>query len=154
MNTGRGLDCTCTTRERRSYFGKLSGPLLDRIDLHITVPKVSSIELAQTTDNEASQSIKERVSAARAAQGERLRPYGILTNSDANGKVLRGPLKLDYRLTRQLSDAMDHGKLTARGYDRVLRTAWTLADLDGATSPTKDHIDLALYFRNLSTHTN
>lgn len=154
MNTGRGLDCTCTTRERRSYFGKLSGPLLDRIDLHITVPKVSSIELAQTTDNEASQSIKERVSAARAAQGERLRPYGLLTNSDANGKVLRGPLKLDYRLTRQLSDAMDHGKLTARGYDRVLRTAWTLADLDGATSPTKDHIDLALYFRNLSTHTH
>ncbi|MBM7050902.1 YifB family Mg chelatase-like AAA ATPase [Rothia sp. ZJ1223] len=151
LNTGRGLECTCTARERRSYFGKLSGPLLDRIDLHITVPKVSSAELAQTGSNESSAAVKERVSAARAAQYERLAPFGLLTNADANGKILRGALKLDNRLTQELSTAMDQGKLTARGYDRVLRTAWTLADLDGATTPGKDHLNLALYFRNLST---
>lgn len=151
LNTGRGLHCTCSSRERRAYFGKLSGPLLDRIDLQITVPKVSSVELATSNNNEPSRSIKERVKQARAAQQERLKPFGLLTNADTNGKVLRGPLKLDSKLTRELSASMDQGKLTARGYDRVLRTAWTIADLEGATSPTSDHLDLALYFRHMAT---
>ncbi|GGH58567.1 YifB family Mg chelatase-like AAA ATPase [Rothia aerolata] len=152
-NTGRGLQCTCSSRERRSYFGKISGPLLDRIDLHITVPKVSSADLALTTENEASAAIRARVEQARAAQKERLRPFGLKTNAETNGKILRGPLNLSPELTGDLKSAVDRGTLTARGFDRVLRTAWTLADLDGATSPRKEHLDLALYFRNMGQET-
>lgn len=150
-NVGRGLDCTCTSRERRSYFSRLSGPLLDRIDLHISVPKVTAADLATSGTNESSEEIRYRVSQARKAQAERLSPLGMTTNAETNGKILRGPLKLSAQLTSSLSTALDHGTLTARGYDRVLRTAWTLADLDGATSPSRDHLDLALYFRNHAT---
>ena len=78
----------------------------------------------------------------------------MTTNAETNGKNLRGPLKLSAQLTSSLSTALDHGTLTARGYDRVLRTAWTLADLDGATSPSLDHLDLALYFRNHATESH
>lgn len=150
MNVGRGLDCTCSARERRSYFGRLSGPLLDRIDLQVTVPKVGSADLAQGEPGESSAAIRNRVLEARAAQKERLAPYGLLTNADTNGRILRGPLKLSPALTGKLTSAIDRGTLTARGFDRVLRTAWTLADLDGASSPRQDHLDLALYFRDLS----
>ncbi|MFW0168949.1 YifB family Mg chelatase-like AAA ATPase [Rothia sp. P4278] len=148
-NVGRGLDCTCTSRERRAYFGRLSGPLLDRLDVRITVPKVTAADLAASGTYESSARVRERVKEARAAQAERLAPYGLSTNAETNGKILRGPLKLSAALTAELSRSIDRGTLTARGYDRVLRTAWTLADLDGSTSPTQDHLDLALYFRNL-----
>lgn len=151
MNIGRGLECKCSARERRTYTQKLSGPLLDRIDLQLTVPQVTSADLAQAGSNEKSEAIRERVVQARLAQTERLAQFGLKTNADANGKILRGPLKLAAELTSRLTQAVDHGTLTARGYDRVLRTAWTLADLDGATSPTADHLDLAFYFRSLAT---
>lgn len=151
MNIGRGLDCKCSARERRSYAQKLSGPLLDRIDLQLTVPKVTSADLAQSGQNESSAAIRERVIRARNAQKERLQQFGLKTNADTNGKILRGPLKLSQQLTSRLTQAIDTGTLTARGYDRVLRTAWTLADLDGAMSPTAEHLDLAFYLRSLAT---
>ncbi|MDY6051905.1 MAG: YifB family Mg chelatase-like AAA ATPase [Rothia sp. (in: high G+C Gram-positive bacteria)] len=153
-NVGRGLECTCTSRERRTYFSRLSGPLLDRIDLHISVPKVTAVDLANSGNNECSDEIRQRVSQARQAQAERLKPLGASTNAETNGTILRGPLRLAPQLTSSLSTALDHGTLTARGYDRVLRTAWTLADLDGATSPSQDHLDLALYFRNHASESN
>ncbi|MEX3609705.1 YifB family Mg chelatase-like AAA ATPase [Rothia sp. LK2588] len=149
-NSGRGLECTCTSKERRTYFSRLSGPLLDRIDLHITVPQVSAAELTSTGSHEPSQPIRERVVQAREKQRERLADFGVLTNAETNGKILRGKLKLPATMTQSLSRAVDRGALTARGYDRVLRTAWTIADLEGAESPRSDHLDLALYFRNMS----
>ena len=147
MNVGTGTECTCTPRERRGYFGKLSGPLLDRIDLNLSVPKVSSVELASGERGEASALIRERVMTARAAQRERLSRFGLRVNAEANGKILRGPLRLDAPLTRELNRAVDRGVLTARGYDRVLRTAWTLSDLDGTVSPQREHMELALFLR-------
>ncbi|WP_237233581.1 YifB family Mg chelatase-like AAA ATPase [Rothia nasisuis] len=150
-NVGRGLECTCTSRERRSYFGRLSGPLLDRIDLQVAVPKVTATDLAATGKGESSAHIRARVEQARATQAERLAPLGLTTNAETNGQILRGPLKISSQLTSGLSQALDRGSITARGFDRVLRTAWTLADLDGATGPTREHIDLALYFRNLNS---
>lgn len=149
MNTGRGLECTCSSKERRNYFGRLSGPLLDRVDLHITVPRVQSHELALTEHNESSESIRTRVIQARAAQRERLAPYGLSTNAETNGRLLRGDLKLDAALLSPLLRAIDRGTITARGFDRVLRTAWTIADLEGKSSPAAEHLDLAMYFRNL-----
>ena len=149
MNSGRGLECTCSSKERRNYFGRLSGPLLDRVDLHITVPRVQSHELALIEHNESSESIRTRVIQARAAQRERLAPYGLSTNAETNGRLLRGDLKLDAALLSPLLRAMDRGTITARGFDRVLRTAWTIADLEGKSSPAAEHLDLAMYFRNL-----
>lgn len=149
QNVGRGLDCTCSSRERRAYCGRLSGPLLDRIDLQVTVPQVTAADLAAAGTGESSEVIRARVKQARAAQEQRLAPFQLRTNAETNGRILRGPLKLDQSLTQPLSQAMDRGSLTARGFDRVLRTAWTLADLDGASTPRQDHIDLALYFREM-----
>lgn len=147
MNVGTGTECTCAPRERRAYFGRLSGPLVDRIDVNVTVPKVSSTELAGGQVNESSAQIRERVMAARQAQRERLEPYGLKTNAEMNGKILRGPLRLDAKLTGELNAAVDRGTLTARGYDRVLRIAWTLADLEGAAYPSREHLDVALFLR-------
>ena len=152
MNVGTGADCTCTPRERRSYFSRLSGPLLDRIDLNLMVPKVSSAELASQERGESSRSIRERIITARAAQVERLSPYGLRVNAETNGKILRGPLRLNSTLVQGLNRAVDRGTLTARGYDRVLRTAWTLSDLDGTTSPQQEHLDVALFLRQQGGH--
>ena len=152
MNVGTGADCTCTPRERRSYFSRLSGPLLDRIDLNLMVPKVSSAELASQEHGESSRSIRERIITARAAQVERLSPYGLRVNAETNGKILRGPLRLNSTLVQGLNRAVDRGTLTARGYDRVLRTAWTLSDLDGTTSPQQEHLDVALFLRQQGGH--
>ncbi|MDY3049536.1 MAG: YifB family Mg chelatase-like AAA ATPase [Rothia sp. (in: high G+C Gram-positive bacteria)] len=147
---GAGQDCRCSSRERRAYYGRLSGPLLDRIDLQVFVPRIKAGELLAGGQAESSAAIRQRVEEARLAQRERLEPLGVRTNAEAQGKILRGPLKLDAQITGRLGVEVDRGTLTARGYDRVLRTAWTLADLEGATSPGRDHLDLALYFRNMA----
>ncbi len=147
---GRGADCTCTPRARRSYFGKLSGPLLDRVDLQIAVPKVSYAELAGGAGRgEPTAAVAARVARARGAQAERLRGLGLRTNAELGTGLLRGPLRPPRPVTAPLERAMDRGSLTARGHQRVLRVAWTLADLDGRDLPAVDDVDTALYFRSL-----
>ena len=147
---GRGADCTCTPRVRRSYFGKLSGPLLDRVDLQIAVPKVSYGELAAGAgQGEPTADVAVRVRRARAAQAERLRGLGLRSNAELGGSLLRGALRPPRPVTAPLERAMDRGSLTARGHQRVLRVAWTLADLDGRAVPAADDVDTALYFRSL-----
>ncbi|GAA1766524.1 YifB family Mg chelatase-like AAA ATPase [Kocuria aegyptia] len=147
---GRGADCTCTPRGRRGYFGKLSGPLLDRVDLQIAVPKVSYGELAAGAgQGEATAEVAVRVARARAAQAERLRDLGLRTNAELGGSLLHGALRPPRPVTAPLERAMDRGSLTARGHQRVLRVAWTLADLEGRGVPAPDDVDTALYFRSL-----
>jgi magnesium chelatase family protein len=147
---GRGADCTCTPRMRRSYFGKLSGPLLDRVDLQIAVPKVSYGELAAGAgQGESTAEVAVRVAGARAAQAERLRGLGLRTNAELGGSLLHGALRPPRPVTAPLERAMDRGSLTARGHQRVLRVAWTLADLEGRGVPVLDDVDTALYFRSL-----
>ncbi|WP_298585110.1 ATP-binding protein [uncultured Kocuria sp.] len=147
---GRGADCTCTPRVRRSYFGKLSGPLLDRVDLQIAVPTVSYGELAAGAgQGETTAEIAVRVARARAAQAERLRGLGLRTNAELGGSLLHGALRPPRAVTAPLERAMDRGSLTARGHQRVLRVAWTLADLEGRGVPVLDDVDTALYFRSL-----
>ncbi|MBO9704681.1 MAG: ATP-binding protein, partial [Arthrobacter sp.] len=145
--SGKGLDCTCTPLARRRYFGRLSGPLLDRVDIQLGVQKISRLDLDSQGENEDTATVRERVRRAREAQGERLRAFGLETNSMVPGKILRGSLRPDRASTRILDAAMDRGSLSARGYDRVLRLAWTLADLDGSTTPSGDHVGLALALR-------
>ena len=147
LASGKGLDCTCTPQQRRRYFSRLSGPLLDRVDLQLTVQRVSLRELSGDGSAEGSAVLAARVAAARHVQQERLRDWGYETNAEVSGNVLRGALRPAPRATSALDRAMDRQTLTARGYDRVLRVAWSVADLAGHLSPDADDVGQALGFR-------
>ncbi|SEE04490.1 magnesium chelatase family protein [Arthrobacter alpinus] len=145
--TGKGVHCECTPMARRRYFGRLSGPLLDRVDIQLQVNKVQLSQLADTEPRESSAQVAERVKLARAVAGERLKPWGLVHNADLTGRILRGPLRLGGHDTALLDKAMGVGVLSARGYDRVLRLAWTVADLQGLERPGSDEVGLALTLR-------
>jgi magnesium chelatase family protein len=145
--TGTGQDCVYTPSARRRYLRRLSGPLLDRVDIQIEVPAVTRAEMATAAPPEPSASVAVRVAGARAAQRERLRGFGRSCNGEVPGQELRGPLALPRPALRDLDRALDRGLLTVRGYDRVLRLAWTEADLDGCAVPHRDHVGRALLLR-------
>ena len=146
---GGSDDCTCTPMMRRRYLGRLSGPLLDRIDLHLTVRRVS---VAQLTDGGSvgitSAIARDRVSAARARARARWAAHGWSLNAQVPGPVLRAELwRLPAADRASLDRALERGSITMRGYDRVLRVAWTLADLDEVDRPSADQLGRALYLR-------
>ena len=147
LSTGKGIDCTCTPMQRRRYFERLSGPLLDRIDLQIAVPRVAAAQLRADQTTESSTSVALRVAAARARQQDRLAVLGFARNADLPGSVLRGALSLPPGVTAGADADVDRGRLTARGYDRVLRIAWTVADLASHDSPDAQDVDVALQLR-------
>ncbi|WAP52961.1 YifB family Mg chelatase-like AAA ATPase [Arthrobacter sp. ATA002] len=147
LASGKGIDCTCTPQQRRRYFSRLSGPLLDRVDLQLTVQRVSLRELAGDDSAEGSAVVAARVAAARDVQHDRLKGWGYETNAEVSGNVLRGALRPAPQATAALDRAMDRQTLTARGYDRVLRVAWSVADLAGHSSPDADDVGQALGFR-------
>jgi magnesium chelatase family protein len=141
------------TRCAADYQSRLSGPLLDRIDLHIEVPAVTASDLILPPPSEGSREVAARIARARDIQARRyqalLQP-GIRTNAEANGSVLEEIAKLDGSGTKLLRDAADAMRLSARGYHRVLRVARTLADLDGADNVGRVHLAEALSYRALA----
>jgi magnesium chelatase family protein len=144
---GKGLECRCTPQARRSYFGKLSGPLLDRIDVRVGLLPITRSSLSGAS-GEPSAPVAERVLAARERQRHRLRGTPWSVNAEVTGSYLRsGEGRLCPGDTRDIDAAMDHGRLTLRGYDRCLRIAWTLADLDGVDRPGREHVARALVLR-------
>ncbi|WP_432394345.1 YifB family Mg chelatase-like AAA ATPase [Pseudarthrobacter sp. L19] len=145
--SGKGVDCTCTPTMRRRYFARLSGPLLDRVDIQLDVERVALADFGAPRAEETSAAIAARVRAARDTQLDRLRPLGLETNAQVPGRVLRGGLRLGAHHTGILDRALERGSLTARGYDRVLRLAWTVADLAGRGSPDADDVGRALALR-------
>ncbi len=145
--TGKGINCECTPMARRRYFGRLSGPLLDRVDIQLQVNKVQLSQLSDSAQRESSAQVAKRVEMARDIAGERLKKWGLVHNADLTGRVLRGPLRLGGHDTALLDRAMGTGVLSARGYDRVLRLAWTVADLQGRERPGSDDVGLALTLR-------
>ncbi|GAA4031101.1 YifB family Mg chelatase-like AAA ATPase [Arthrobacter methylotrophus] len=145
--TGKGLNCTCTPVMRRRYFGRISGPLLDRVDIQLQVERVSLADFGQSGAEEDTATVGGRVHAARSRQRERLASFGMETNSQVPGRVLRGELRLPSATTKILDTSLERGILTARGYDRVLRLAWTLADLGHRERPGSDDIGQALGLR-------
>ncbi|BCW11080.1 hypothetical protein StoSoilB3_24560 [Arthrobacter sp. StoSoilB3] len=151
--TGKGLDCTCTAMMRRRYIGRMSGPLLDRVDIQLNVERVSLADFGHAGQEEDTRTVAERVLAARERQLMRLKNTGLETNSQVPGRILRGQLRLPPGTTRILDTALERGVLTARGYDRVLRLAWTLADLDRSERPDADHIGQALGLRQAAAAT-
>lgn len=142
---GKALDCTCTSQARRRYFGRLSGPLLDRVDVQVDVPAVRTT--AGLPAGESTSDVAARVAAARTAQGERWRGTRWRTNAEVPGRVLRDRLGGGRGLLADLEHGLETGRLTLRGADRVLRVAWTIADLAGRIVPDRDDIGRALLLR-------
>jgi magnesium chelatase family protein len=144
---GKGLECTCRPMEIRSYAGRLSGPLLDRVDLQVHVPPVRRASFGDEA-GESSSVVAARVATARLAQRERWQEGGWVTNGLVPGHVLRrSPFRLPGRTTALLDRQLDSGRLTLRGYDRVLRVAWSAADLAGRTVPDGDDVAMGLSLR-------
>lgn len=147
LSIGKGLECSCTPMARRRYFARLSGPLLDRVDLQVEVHPVSRLDALSEGAGEGTAEVARRVLQAREAARERLRPTGWTTNSEVPGTWLREKIGPRRMLLRDLDAALDRGTLSLRGADRVLRVAWTLADLGGRSSPEADDIGRALVLR-------
>jgi len=135
QNYGKGSKCTCAPQRRRDYLSRMSGPLLDRVDVQLTMLPVTRASLAGPR-GEASAQVAARVLDARRRQAKRWSPIGYSRNSEVPGAVLRSSAwRLPCHVTRGLDRAMELGQLTLRGYDRCLRVAWTISDLDGAGQP-------------------
>ena len=142
--------CRCTEPQIRRYRARVSGPLLDRIDLHVEVPAVPFGDLAAQAPGESSAAIRERVLRCRALQAERYRALpGVRTNADLPPGRLQRFCPLEPAAARILRDAMDDLGLTARAYARILRVARTIADLAGAATIAREHLFEAIQYRAL-----
>ncbi|MFD0560300.1 magnesium chelatase family protein [Stackebrandtia endophytica] len=141
---GRTAECQCSPATRRRYLGRLSGPLLDRVDIRLELASVESSQLISTRDrSEGSAEIAERVATARSIARDRWNAVGQpwSTNHEVPGPYLRdAPWRLPATVTGPADWMVETGALTARGYDRVLRLAWTLCDLAGRSTPTVEDI--------------
>lgn len=148
------IACVCTSIARRRYLGRLSGPLLDRVDLQLRVNRVTTaaIRLAGEPSRETTSSARLRVERAREVAAARLSNTPWRTNAEVPGSWFRsGARRLPVAVTSPLDRALERGTLTMRGYDRVLRVAWTLADLDTASAPSAEHVGRALFLRKSVT---
>ena len=143
----KDADCVCSPTARRRYLGRLSGPLLDRVDLRVRLRPLSAISAHDNGTAESSEAVRERVLVARERAIRRWREHGWLSNSDVPGPALRRQFALPADATVLLDRAMDRGALSGRGADRCLRIAWTLADLDGEGRPGAEQVGSALAFR-------
>lgn len=146
------LACSRAPRCARDYQTKISGPLFDRIDLHIDVPAVSAADLTLPPPAENSAQVAERVATARAIQSARYADTEprIRTNAEADGALLEKVATPDEPGRKLLADAADRMKLSARGFHRVLRVARTLADLAGEEQVRRIHVAEALSYRRIA----
>ncbi|HTK12344.1 MAG TPA: YifB family Mg chelatase-like AAA ATPase [Xanthobacteraceae bacterium] len=145
----RGANVRCAA----DYQGRLSGPLLDRIDLHIDVPAVTAADLILPAPSEGSREVAARVARARSVQAERYAAKGIagiVTNARVSGSLLEDVVRPDAGAQALLRDAAEAMNLSARGYHRVLRVARTIADLDGSETVGRAHLAEALSYRTLT----
>jgi magnesium chelatase family protein len=146
----RETDCTCSPSARRRYAARLSGPLLDRVDLRVRLRPVTAMRAHADRDRESTEVVRRRVVAARSRAVERWSEHGWSTNAVVPGPALWREFALPHQVTDLVERSLRRGAITARGADRCLRVAWTLADLDGAEHPDGDHVASALGFRERS----
>ena len=146
--------CKCTPNEVRAYHNRISGPLLDRIDIIVEAPALEYEELKSRTPSESSAEIKKRVNAARGAQQKRFAGTEIHKNADMDTKALNRFCALDADCEALMHRAFDSMGLTARSYDRILRVARTIADLDGSERIGAAHIAEAIQYRSFDFREN
>ena len=139
-------DCICSSLQKRRYLGKLSGPLLDRVDLRVHLYNVRAGAFTAEAA-ESSEQVRARVAQARSAAAERWRAHGFATNAEVSGSVLRRRFRLSAAVMAPLKTSLERGLISIRGVDRSLRVAWTLADLAGRTTPNLNDVSVALSFR-------
>lgn len=142
-------DCLCTPVMIQRYRSRLSGPLLDRIDLHVEVPRVPHKDLTGTAPVENSTSIRQRVNQARQVQHERLAPFGLHANSQMQARHIRRFCKLDEQGDKLLEQVTDKLGLSARSFTRILKLARTIADLAGSEQIQTLHLAEAIQYRGL-----
>lgn len=156
FGSGTGAHCRCTSLQRRKYAARLSGPLLDRVDVQVSVRPVRADQLAAAPEAEPSRAVAARVAAAVAAQDARWAaaaregslPPGVCRNAHVPAALLRsGRFAVPPEARATADRAVDRGELSARGHGRVLRLAWTLADLRGASCPEAQDVEIALQLR-------
>ena len=144
----RASDCRCDEAAVQRYLGKLSGPLLDRIDLHVTVSRVTFDDLVQSSAaGEPSATIRARVEAARGLQESRIADAGVTTNAAIPAAAVRKLCPLDAEALTLLEAAITRGALSARAFDRVTRVARTIADLAASPHIAREHVAEALIYR-------
>lgn len=143
-------DCVCSPGVVQKYLSKISGPLLDRIDLHVEVTPVSFNELSEKAAGESSEKIRERVIVARKIQEERFKhKEGVHANAQISSKTLKQICEIDEEGKALLKKAMDRLGLSARAYDRILKVARTIADLEGEKDIKTNHLAEAIQYRSL-----
>jgi len=147
----RDIDCSCAPGQRRRYFSRLSGPLLDRIDLVARMRPITAMGSADAGPPESTAVVSARVADARARAERRWRGRGWRTNVEVPGPVLRRDFELPRSATALLDRGLAAGVVSARGADRCLRVAWTISDLAGCGRPGHDHVAAALAFRDRRT---
>lgn len=144
----REIDCSCSPNAKRRYKSRLSGPLLDRVDLRVRMRPITAMSRSDVAQPESTEAVRARVEKARQRAAERWQEHSWRSNAEAPGPTLRREFGLPRQVTALLDRSLDTGALTARGADRCLRVSWTLADLADVDAPTSDHVAAALEFRD------
>ncbi len=142
-------ECSCTSQMIQKYMSRISGPLMDRIDIHIEVPAVPFNELAERENGEPSAKIKERIQGARTIQQDRFYEDGLFSNAQMESNDLKTYCGIEKEGITLLKAAMDKLGLSARAYDRILKVSRTIADLEGASIIQSRHLGEAIQYRSL-----
>ena len=148
----KDMTCSCSPSAIQNYLKRLSGPLLDRIDLKIDVERVDFLELSAKSNEESSEDIKKRVDAARQIQNKRFKGTKVHTNSKMTSKMINEHCVLDEQTENIMKLAFEKYHISARGYTRILKVARTIADLDGSQNIGLNHLTEALAYRNIDKY--
>ncbi len=148
-NFGSDLECHCTPMQIHKYLGRISGPLLDRMDLHVEVPRIQYEQLKDNASAEKSESIRARVSQARDIQCRRFAGKKITLNSQMTSSLVKAHCRLDEESEQLLKDAFNKFNMSARAHDRILKVARTIADLEASESIKMQHLGEAIQYRSL-----
>jgi magnesium chelatase family protein len=141
--------CRCNSTKIQNYLDKISGPLLDRIDIHVELPSIKYKELTDTQDAETSAAIKNRVEIARKIQRSRFKDEGIFSNAQMHVRLIKKHCVLELAAKELLKTAMAELRLSARAYNKILKVSRTIADLDGKQTIQAEHISEAIQYRSL-----
>jgi magnesium chelatase family protein len=143
-------ECRCSPAQVQKYRGRISGPLLDRIDIHVDVPAIDIQDLTGTIESESSELVRSRVARARLVQRKRLRSEnGVRCNARLPNRLIRKHCQLDSAGLDLIKQAATSLNLSARAYDRILKVARTIADLAGSDRINVDHLSEAVQYRAL-----